>query len=170
MPYLVDYSELPVLSEYVTVADFQAQGVDFSKPDASGAYPLQAICESLTVHYVSDLIQAGADVNVKDKCGRTPLLSTIECCHFDPDAAVKILEILLDNDADIECRGEWDVTPFLKSCTRGEVKVTQCLIDRGCDINATANEVGGKMDSKGFCDMPGISSEFREFIHGLYPS
>lgn len=170
MSFLIDYQELPELSKYVTVSDLIKEGIDFTGPDKNGAYPLQPVCEALVVDYVQDLMEASANVNVRDACGYTPLLSVIECCHFDPIAAISIIRLLLDNGADIEGRGEWDKTPFLKSCTRGEIQVTQYLIERGCDIHAVANEIGGPMGAKEFSYIPSVSSEFREYICGLYHS
>ena len=168
MKIIENYFELPELSEYLTVKELIDYGADFTKKDKGGYHALQPVCESLKVAFVKDLIAAGANVNASDPNGITPLLATIECCHFNPQAAAEIIELLLAAGADIEGRGDWDKTPFLKSCTRGESTITQLLINRGCDIHATANELGGPMGAVEFADLPHNSPEFKKFISSLY--
>jgi len=163
-----NYFELPRLSESLTVKDLIGYGIDFTKTDKDGYHALQPVCEALNVAFVKDLIAAGADVNATDPDGITPLIATIEHCHFNPQAAAEIIELLLAAGADIEGRGDWDKTPFLKSCTRGQSAITQLLIDKGCDIHATAAELGGPMDAIEFADLPHNSPEFRQFISSLY--
>ncbi|OZG70000.1 hypothetical protein BTA51_28135 [Hahella sp. CCB-MM4] len=147
-----------------------SQGFDPSVPDEDGIFALEPVCVALKLELARDLIEAGADVNSKGSTGFTPLFSAIECAHHDPDRAIKLVELLLDSGANIEGRGEWDKTPFLKSCTRGVIGLTQLLVARGCDIHATAAEIGGPMGASEFADMPSNSKEFRQYVRGLFRS
>jgi len=164
------YDELLALSEYVPLTDLLTHGLDLSKPDAHGRFVLEPLCESLRLDMVRELIAAGADVNSKGSTGFTPLLSAIDRAHHDPDKAVKLVELLLDSGADIEGRGDWDKTPFLKSCTRGIKELTHLLVLRGCDIHATAAEIGGPTDARGFAELASNSREFRLYVAGLFSS
>jgi ankyrin repeat protein len=164
------FDELVEISEFVSLQDLLAHGFDPAQPDEDGIYALEPVCETLKLDLASELIKAGADVNTRGSTGFTPLFSAIECSHHDPKKAVKLVELLLDSGADIEGRGEWDKTPFLKSCTRGIIELTQLLVSRGCDIHATAAELGGTMGACEYADMPSISREFRQYVRGLFHS
>ena len=164
------YSELVETCEFVALEELLNHGFDPTQPDDYGVFVLDPVCEVLNIELASELIKAGANVNSKSSTGFTPLLAAIECAHHDPAKAVELVKLLLDSGADIEGRGEWDKTPFLKSCTRGVIELTELLVSRGCDINATAAELGGPMGALEFADMPANSREFRDYISGLFHS
>lgn len=161
------YDELIEISEYVSVEELLANGFDPRKPDADGIYVLDPVCKALKFELAKRLVEAGANVNSKSSDGFTPLLSAIDCAHHSPPSAVKLVSFLLDSGADIEGRGDWDKTPFLKSCTRGVVDLTRLLVARGCNTKATARELGGPMGSAEFADMPTNTPEFRQYISEL---
>lgn len=164
------YDGLREENNYLLLDELMSQGFDPTRPDLNGTYVLNPVCKALNVELAEKLIQAGADVNALSSDGFTPLLSAIDCSHHDPDAAVKIVSLLLDNGADIEKRGDWDKTPFLKSCTRGVIGVTRLLVDRGCDLNAQAKEIGGPIGGREFADMSTNNNiEFRRYIEKLVP-
>lgn len=167
-PLFEHYDELIEISEFVPLEDMLKHGLDPTQPDLSGFYVLDPVCYALKYDLALGLIEAGANVNSKSSDGFTPVLSAIECSHHDPVAAIKLVSLLLDRGADIEGRGEWDKTPFLKSCTRGVIGLTRLLVDRGCDIHATANEIGGPMGAVEFADMPSNDKEFRNYVSSLY--
>lgn len=162
------YDELLEMIQYVTLDELLSKGFDPQKPDSEGVYVLNPVCKALDVNLAKQLIQVGADVNAISDDGFTPLLSAIECSHHNPGSAVTLVTLLLDSGADIEGRGDWDKTPFLKSCTRGVIEVTRLLVERGCDIFATAKEIGGQMGAKEFADMPSNSAEFKKYVNELF--
>lgn len=164
------YDELVEISDYVSLEELLAHGFDPTQPDEDGLFVLEPFCEAIKLNMVHELIKAGADVNSKGSTGFTPLLSAIECAHHDTGKAIKLVELLLENGANIEGRGDWDKTPFLKSCTRGIAELTQLLVSRGCDIHATAAELGGPMGAREFADIPSTSKEFRQYVSGLFHS
>lgn len=169
MSFIKYYDDLIELLDYVSLTELiDKYDLDVTKPDEIGDYPLHPICKALKPEWAAVLLDAGADVNVGNSYGYTPMLLTIEYCHFDPEKAVAILQLLLNAGADIEKRGDWDKTPFLKSCTRGQIRVTDFLVRQGCDIYAKADELGGPMGALEFCDLPGISREYRHYIKTLF--
>ncbi len=161
------FDEILEMSDYVALDDLIRKGFDPSKPDKYGIYVLNPVCKALNVELAKQLIQTGADVNALSEDGFTPLISAIENSHLNPIAAVELVSLLLDAGADIEQRGDWDKTPFLKSCTRGIFSVTQLLVDRGCDVYAKSKELGGAMGAREFADMRSNSLEFKRYIEGL---
>lgn len=161
------YHELIEISEYVSVEELLANGFDARKPDSDGIYVLDPVCKALKFELAKRLVEAGADVNSKSSDSFTPLLSAIDCAHHNPPTSVKLVSFLLDSGADIEGRGDWDKTPFLKSCTRGVIDLTRLLVERGCNTKATAEELDGPMGAVDFADMPTNSPEFRRYISEL---
>lgn len=161
------YDEILEMSNYVALDELMRKGFDPSKPDKYGIYVLGPVCKALNVKLAGQLVQAGADVNALSEDGFTPLISTIENSHLNPAEALELMTLLLDAGADIEQRGDWDKTPFLKSCTRGIIPVTQLLVDRGCDVHATSKELGGDMGAREFADMRSNSLEFKRYVEEL---
>jgi ankyrin repeat protein len=164
------YDELIENSEYVSIDELLAHGFDPGRPDNDGLFVLEPVCRALDLDLARELIRAGADVNSKGSTGFTPLLSTIDCANKDPKKAVQLVELLLEQGAHLEGRGDWDKTPFLKSCTRGVAELTRLLVSRGCDIHATAAEIGGNMGALEFADTPSNSREFRQYVGSLFHS
>ena len=85
------------------------------------------------IEAVKQHLAAGADMNVKDENGWTPLNS----------AAVKgrnqIVKLLIEKGADLNAG-----TPLIFAATDGHVKVLELLIAAGTDVNAKANDqLGG---------------------------
>lgn len=72
------------------------------------------------------LIRRGADVNVKDSEGRTPL----HCAVTEGNTGV--VRLLLENGAVVDCR---DGSGMLPLYTARSVDVAQLLLDHGADIN-----------------------------------
>ncbi|WP_444935501.1 ankyrin repeat domain-containing protein [Microbulbifer sp. JMSA004] len=161
------YDELLELAPLMTVEELILNGFDPTVPDSEGVYVLNPVCRAFNVDFARQLIGAGADVNAKSSDGFTPLLSSIDRSNVNPKGALEIISCLLENGADIEGRGDWDKTPFLKSCTRGVLEVTQLLVGNGCDTHAQANEIAGKMDGADFANMPSNSNEFKCYINQL---
>jgi len=76
------------------------------------------------------LISRGANVNVKDQKGMTPLHLAAKEGHED------IAEILISKGANINAiYGEWGV-PLHLAAREGHAEVAELLIDKGTDVNA----------------------------------
>jgi tankyrase len=79
------------------------------------------------------LINAGADINAKDRIGMTPLLLT--CGKFS-SGNKEIAEMLINKGANINVRDLVGFTPLLLSLTGGVSGVAELLIEKGADLHA----------------------------------
>ena len=84
----------------------------------------------------------GAEVNVRDHCGWTPLH---EACNH---GYMEVVQVLLDHGAMIDdpggthCGG---VTPLMDGAINGHVDIVSLLIERGTDINIRNSNVRGRV-------------------------
>ena len=74
------------------------------------------------------LIQKGADVNVRDQYGDTPLHQALWGADFD-----KIAWLLIQQGANVNARDKEGKTPLHKA---RDSKIVQLLIQKGADVNA----------------------------------
>ena len=72
----------------------------------------------------------GADVNVADKWGNTPLSTAVMASHV---ACVKRLIVA---GADVNVADKEGVTPLMWAANRGSVPIVKLLLERGADPNA----------------------------------
>ncbi|KAJ9331895.1 hypothetical protein DTO027B5_6298 [Paecilomyces variotii] len=57
--------------------------------------------------------------------------------HFDAERGnADMVQILLQNGADIEARDTWDVTPLFKAAQNGHIEIVQILLENGAYIEA----------------------------------
>ena len=78
--------------------------------------------------YIRILISEGADVNAKNKDGRTPLMDAAKFSN-NPE----IVTLLLEAGADVNKKGRSDYTPLMFASTP---EVATLLIEAGADVNA----------------------------------
>lgn len=142
-------------------------GVGVNDPDESDEYMLSAACARLQTESVRLLLSRGADANVQNSGGDTPLLTTIDVVGHNPAAALEIARLLLDAGADIEKRGYMDKTPFLKACSRGDLEMLKLLAARGCNVHAVATDAGGAVDGEWLAGVFSAPHDFREYLRGL---
>jgi len=100
---------------------------------------LHVILDTRTTNYPQNrlskdtelLLTKGADVNLKNKDGRTPLHLAVESADGD------IVELLLDKGANIDAKDDESGFTALHHAARfGNKNVAELLIARGADINA----------------------------------
>jgi uncharacterized protein len=90
----------------------------------------------LDAAFVCDLIQArtllaaGADPNVRDEDGRTPLFSAVL------GASIGLVGLLLESGADVNARDSQGFTPLHYCAQEDLLEMTRLLISRGADVNA----------------------------------
>ena len=104
---------------------------DIHITDMSGNPPLLfALKRGYTV-IAKILLNAGADVNEKDKLGLTPLLVT---CGKSTRGYREVAETLIRKGAQINVRDSLGFTPLLLSLTGGTIDIAQMLIEHGADV------------------------------------
>lgn len=79
---------------------------------------------------MKELLAAGADPNMPDKKGLTPLMLATQRRHKN------IVEVLLSHGADINAKLDCGFTALFYPCMFGDVELAKLLIDGGADVNA----------------------------------
>lgn len=95
---------------------------------------------SFNFHYCLDkedifkyLINAGADVNVKDNDGLTSLVYAII------DGRQDFVRFLIHNKADINAKSDTGMTPLHYGVSSDQIEIVQLLIDENAEINEKTN-------------------------------
>jgi len=90
--------------------------------------PIHDATQKGDIEGVKQHLAAGADVNVKDDSGLTPL-------HYA--GGKEIAEILIAEGADVNAKSDGSgVTPLHFAADRGHTEVVELLITAGADVNA----------------------------------
>lgn len=96
--------------------------------------PLHFAAREANVSAAQFLLSSRADVNTRDKWGRTPLFAAIYEEPLVMDR-VPIVTLLLENGADVNAQDEAGDTP-LHMAALGETEVVGVLLKHGADVNA----------------------------------
>ena len=89
---------------------------------------------------IEHLIAHGADVDFKDKRGRTPLHLIAEFMHvFDEIISPGTARALIDFGADVNARNQAGETPLHVAARMGSREMLAVLIEAGADIRAKTN-------------------------------
>ncbi len=89
---------------------------------------LQAV-KKKKVLLVSLLINGGADINMQDETGNTPLLTAIA------NESPILVNVLISAGADINQADRFGYTPLMSACLRGSQEVFKALLNAGADIS-----------------------------------
>ena len=79
---------------------------------------------------IKELLKKGADVNAKDKFGRTALMKAAIIGQLD------VVKYLVEHGADLEAKDGYGSTALMMSATWGELDVVKCLAEHGADLEA----------------------------------
>jgi ankyrin repeat protein len=83
------------------------------------------------VDVIELLLKRGANVNIVDKDGYTPLMTA--ALHFKNDA----IKVLVASSADVRrADGMWGNTPLHVAAENGDLDIVKLLLERGARINA----------------------------------
>ena len=85
-------------------------------------------------HIVQNLLDKGADVNVKDMFGRTALLVAALWGYSS------IVRILLENGADVNERDNRAQTALMAASFNGHTAIVKDLLNSGAEVNAKSDE------------------------------
>jgi len=92
--------------------------------------PLHVASSGSYMEVVRVLLEFGADLEVKDLDGRTPLL------RMSGRGDMELTRILLEHGADTEARDKHGHTPLLQTSERGHVDLARVLLEHGADTEA----------------------------------
>jgi len=84
------------------------------------------------------LLEKHADVNKRDRLGRTALMFAV---RHDELSDLKIAELLLKNNAVIDERDEYGRTALMFAAEHGRLRMVEFLLGRGADV-AIKNKEG----------------------------
>lgn len=79
---------------------------------------------------VALLIQRGANVNIADADGDTPVVMAV---NFDKK---NVVEVLVANGADVRRADKNGCTPLLSAAVQGDLEIVSMLVERGAEVNA----------------------------------
>jgi serine/threonine protein kinase len=78
---------------------------------------------------VTELLNKGVDINMKDGLGRTALIAAAA------DGRTEIMKILIDRGADMNIKGPVGMTALTAAATLGRTEAVRILLERGADVN-----------------------------------
>ncbi|KAL8792524.1 MAG: hypothetical protein Q9195_004894 [Heterodermia aff. obscurata] len=110
-------------------------GADIEARDKEGATALIIAAEHGHSQIVQLLLDHDANVNITTKWGETAL-----CFAAKKDKNVDMVQMLLDNNADVDAMGT-KCRPIIAAAFKGSTAVLQLLIDRGANTEIT-NKAG----------------------------
>ena len=108
---------------------------DVNKQMISGQTALYFACHDQK-EAVEELVKAGANVNLKNRDGRTPMFATI--WYENIDAA----KILVNNGADVNVQTEDGLTALINAAIESKPKMVEFLLNNGADPNLKENYYG----------------------------
>ncbi len=101
-----------------------------STDEASGATPLTWAAQCGTPEIVSWLIEAGADIEARDKLDMTPLITAAEAGNL------AIFTLLMEKGADLSARTFYGKNSLHAACgSKGSLDLVRCIYERGVDLN-----------------------------------
>jgi ankyrin repeat protein len=119
------------------MANCLTNGMEINSAESSyGCSALHLAASYNRKEAAKQLIERGANINVRDLNGMTPLHYAALHGHDD------MIELLLNNKANVnafDCQG---LTPLHLAAQFGHAKTINLLIDRGADLNAKTNLQG----------------------------
>jgi uncharacterized protein len=99
--------------------------------DASGATALVAAAYGNHVDVAGSLIEAGADVNVKDERQQSAYPIATSEVGDDP----RLLELTLVNGADVDAKDSYNGTGLIRAADRGHVRIVERLLDTKVEVD-----------------------------------
>jgi ankyrin repeat protein len=97
-------------------------------PFFAGCASIHKAADNGDVAGIEQFLQRGADVDARDRYGRTPLMFTLS----NPD----IVRHLVEKGADVNARDLNGETPLMKAAFLGQLDVVRYLVEKGAEVNA----------------------------------
>ena len=105
--------------------------------DQDGRTILHHACLRNDVQFVENLLKLGADPNVQDDKGATPLISALRCHGSETD--MNLLSLLLSQDWEPDIKDNSGRTALHHSAKCDDIRIPLMLISAGCDVTAIDN-------------------------------
>lgn len=93
------------------------------------ASPLMEALERRDVKKAVELINLGADINIKDRMGETPLIEAAE------KGLTEVVQLLVDKKVNLNVGNVRNRTALSRASSRGHVEIVRILVNAGADIN-----------------------------------
>jgi ankyrin len=98
--------------------------------------PLHFACSRGKLDVAQLLLDHGAQVNVKNHKGETPLHLASRGDHDSLDEGVCVVELLLERGTDVNIRDKSEWTPLHSASNNGKYDIAQVLLSHGANVNA----------------------------------
>jgi ankyrin repeat protein len=117
-----------------------ASGANVNAQDKTGKTALHLAAQRGSTRATAWLVDKGAELNLKDQRGESPLLKTIFANFYHKE----IIDILLAKGAEVPVDGESSRRLLHKAAAHGHLALVSRMIDKGVDLNST-NDDGGTL-------------------------
>src|SRR6266702_3967463 len=113
-----------------------ARGMDANAQDKSHSTPLLWAAFYGRLKITQMLLDHGANANMKNDHGETPLHQVSQGEYDSHEQGVGITRLLLARDVDADAQNKNHFTPFLLAALNGRLEIAQVLLDYGANMNA----------------------------------
>ena len=110
------------------IATLRGMNIDVSLKDVVGRTPLRIAAEKGDLDVATFLIEKGADVNITDANGNTPLIFII-----NKTGNLEITELLLEKGAAVNTQNRSGETALMYAAWRGHINIVRFLLENRAD-------------------------------------
>ena len=111
------------------------EGASIRATDASGRTTLVAAAYGNHLEVAEVLVEAGADVNAEDDTEQSAYLISTSEVGDDP----RLLELTLENGADVRSLDSYNGTGLIRAADRGHVGIVEKLLETDTDVDHVNN-------------------------------
>lgn len=136
---------LAIMNGHNELVDYLiSMGISIVEPDDTYLTPFLLACSVGNFHAAQLLLRRGA------KISETQRFTGYHGIHLATTASnIKMIKFLIDNGVSIDVTDCHGMTPFLMTCSAGQLEVSSWLVERGCNKLATSNSDGEDGGSTG---------------------
>ena len=129
---LLTNSSLPSEQDYLGFVNLLLRdGVDVNSTTEDGATALHLAFDHHMIKVAKVLSNSGANPNVKNNLGETPLHLLLKNAHFSEDRDIDVVQLLLEHGANPNAQDRAGVAPLHLASRNGRFKVTGLLLNYG---------------------------------------